>query len=338
MDHVVRACLPLHAKKIIAVVGHQAEQVSAAVETLDVEAVLQQPQNGTGHALLVAKRAISNAKYVIVLPGDAPLIRTETLRAFEKMGFGAKTGEGAENDFGFEARGVDDTVGLDEDGVAKRGVAEDASGADGAAGADFCFAEELDGGLEDGVFTDSDVGIDEDGFRKLDGDAVAHELIAFPFAEGAVDAGEIGAGVAAESFARVGGDFGEDGFAAGVEEGDGVGEIDFAVFVVGFYVGERGPEFGGGEAIDAGINFVEFALIGSELGFLDDGGDGVAGFTEDAAVARGIGEDGGEDSGGGVAGFVFLEKGAKSFRANERGVTGKNDDVLGVADGAFRNE
>jgi UDP-N-acetylglucosamine diphosphorylase/glucosamine-1-phosphate N-acetyltransferase len=81
VDHVVRACLPLHAKKIIAVVGHQAEQVTAAVEPLGAETVLQQPQNGTGHALLVSKRAIGNAKYIIVLPGDAPLIRTETLRA-----------------------------------------------------------------------------------------------------------------------------------------------------------------------------------------------------------------------------------------------------------------
>jgi bifunctional UDP-N-acetylglucosamine pyrophosphorylase/glucosamine-1-phosphate N-acetyltransferase len=81
VDHVVRACLPLHAKKIIAVVGHQAEQVTAAIEPLGAETVLQQPQNGTGHALLVSKRAIGNAKYIIVLPGDAPLIRTETLRA-----------------------------------------------------------------------------------------------------------------------------------------------------------------------------------------------------------------------------------------------------------------
>ena len=81
VDHVVRACLPLHPKKIIAVVGHQAEQVSAAVEPLGVETVLQQPQNGTGHAMLVSKRAIGHAKYIIVLPGDAPLIRTETLRA-----------------------------------------------------------------------------------------------------------------------------------------------------------------------------------------------------------------------------------------------------------------
>jgi bifunctional UDP-N-acetylglucosamine pyrophosphorylase/glucosamine-1-phosphate N-acetyltransferase len=81
LDQVAHACLPLHARKIIAVVGHQAEQVSALVRPLGVETVVQQPQNGTGHALLVSKRAIGTAKFVVVLPGDAPLIRTETLRA-----------------------------------------------------------------------------------------------------------------------------------------------------------------------------------------------------------------------------------------------------------------
>jgi bifunctional UDP-N-acetylglucosamine pyrophosphorylase/glucosamine-1-phosphate N-acetyltransferase len=43
--------------------------------------VLQQPQNGTGHAMQVAKRALGRAKFAVVLPGDAPLVRTETLKA-----------------------------------------------------------------------------------------------------------------------------------------------------------------------------------------------------------------------------------------------------------------
>jgi len=81
VGHVVRACLPVAAKKIIVVVGHQGEKVSEIVEPLGAEVVIQQPQNGTGHALLVAKRAIGNAKLAVVLPGDAPLVRTETLKA-----------------------------------------------------------------------------------------------------------------------------------------------------------------------------------------------------------------------------------------------------------------
>ena len=94
VEHVVRACLGLGAKKIIAVVGHQAEKVAEIVETLGAESVLQQPQNGTGHAMLVAKRAIGNAKFVVVLPGDAPLVKTETLKALiqkHKQGQAAAT-------------------------------------------------------------------------------------------------------------------------------------------------------------------------------------------------------------------------------------------------------
>jgi bifunctional UDP-N-acetylglucosamine pyrophosphorylase / glucosamine-1-phosphate N-acetyltransferase len=80
VEHVLRACAPLKAKKTIVVVGHQAEQVTAVVEPLGAISALQRPQNGTGHAMQVARRALGNAKFAIVLPGDAPLIRTETLK------------------------------------------------------------------------------------------------------------------------------------------------------------------------------------------------------------------------------------------------------------------
>jgi bifunctional UDP-N-acetylglucosamine pyrophosphorylase/glucosamine-1-phosphate N-acetyltransferase len=81
VEQVLRACAPLGAKKTVVVVGHQAEQVMAVVESTGATTVLQQPQHGTGHAMQVARRAIGNAKLVVVMPGDAPLVRTETLRA-----------------------------------------------------------------------------------------------------------------------------------------------------------------------------------------------------------------------------------------------------------------
>jgi bifunctional N-acetylglucosamine-1-phosphate-uridyltransferase/glucosamine-1-phosphate-acetyltransferase GlmU-like protein len=80
IEHVVRACAPLKAKKTVVVVGHQAEQVTAMVEALGAETALQQPQHGTGHAMQMAKRAIGKAKFAVVLPGDAPLVRAETLK------------------------------------------------------------------------------------------------------------------------------------------------------------------------------------------------------------------------------------------------------------------
>jgi len=85
VEHVVRACQPLKAREIVAVVGHQAEDVTAAVAPLGVKTVLQNPQRGTGHAMLVARRAIpARATFAILLPGDAPLIRTETLAALAR--------------------------------------------------------------------------------------------------------------------------------------------------------------------------------------------------------------------------------------------------------------
>ncbi|MDP9147537.1 MAG: bifunctional UDP-N-acetylglucosamine diphosphorylase/glucosamine-1-phosphate N-acetyltransferase GlmU [Acidobacteriota bacterium] len=81
VEQVVRACATLKAKKTVVVVGHQAEQVAAAVEGSGATMVLQQPQHGTGHAMQVARRSVGNAKLVIVMPGDAPLVRPETLKA-----------------------------------------------------------------------------------------------------------------------------------------------------------------------------------------------------------------------------------------------------------------
>jgi bifunctional UDP-N-acetylglucosamine pyrophosphorylase / glucosamine-1-phosphate N-acetyltransferase len=93
VDHVVRACLPLRSRAIVVVVGHQADQVSAAVEPLGARTVLQEPQRGTGHALLVARKALAGARHVLVVPGDAPLLRPETLsalvRAHEQSGAAA---------------------------------------------------------------------------------------------------------------------------------------------------------------------------------------------------------------------------------------------------------
>jgi len=81
VEHIVRACESLKPRETVVVVGHQAEQVAAVVEPFDAVTVTQQPQNGTGHAMQVAKRTLGRAKFAVVLPGDAPLVRTETLKA-----------------------------------------------------------------------------------------------------------------------------------------------------------------------------------------------------------------------------------------------------------------
>jgi bifunctional UDP-N-acetylglucosamine pyrophosphorylase / glucosamine-1-phosphate N-acetyltransferase len=86
VEHVVRACQPLKPRTMVAVVGHQAAEVSAILKPRGVQIIVQQPQRGTGHAMLVARRALSSrAKYAIVLPGDAPLVRRETLAELARL-------------------------------------------------------------------------------------------------------------------------------------------------------------------------------------------------------------------------------------------------------------
>jgi bifunctional UDP-N-acetylglucosamine pyrophosphorylase/glucosamine-1-phosphate N-acetyltransferase len=82
IEHVVSACQPLKPAQILAVVGHQAADVTAVVTELDAQTVVQQPQRGTGHAVQVARRAMrKSAKLALVVPGDTPLLRAATLAA-----------------------------------------------------------------------------------------------------------------------------------------------------------------------------------------------------------------------------------------------------------------
>src|SRR5262249_56284968 len=67
IEQVLRTCAPLRAKKTIAVVGHQAEKVAALAESAGAQAVVHQPQHGTGHAIQVARRPLANANLPILL-------------------------------------------------------------------------------------------------------------------------------------------------------------------------------------------------------------------------------------------------------------------------------
>ena len=79
------------ASKIIAVVGEANQDVRAAAERLGVEIAIQEPQNGTGHAVLCAREAMAGFDGdMIVLCADAPLIRSETISdVFDALGDGA---------------------------------------------------------------------------------------------------------------------------------------------------------------------------------------------------------------------------------------------------------
>ncbi len=80
LEHVIAAARRVaRARDIYAIIGHEAERVREAVAHTGVRFVLQARQRGTGHALQVAHEALAPYRHVLVLSGDAPLIRPETL-------------------------------------------------------------------------------------------------------------------------------------------------------------------------------------------------------------------------------------------------------------------
>jgi bifunctional UDP-N-acetylglucosamine pyrophosphorylase / glucosamine-1-phosphate N-acetyltransferase len=66
--------------RTVVVVGHQAAQVEASFKRADRDFVLQEPQLGTGHAVQMAVPVLDPAGYCVVLAGDVPLLRVETLQ------------------------------------------------------------------------------------------------------------------------------------------------------------------------------------------------------------------------------------------------------------------
>ena len=82
LGHVLVAAGAAEAEQTVVVVGHQAEQVSEHLAEVAPAAlpVLQAVQNGTGHAVRIALEVVPEAAgTVVVLNGDVPLLRPETV-------------------------------------------------------------------------------------------------------------------------------------------------------------------------------------------------------------------------------------------------------------------
>src|SRR5215467_12198520 len=80
LAHVIKAAQQIvPADDIYVIIGHEAESVRKAVEPLGVNFVLQAEQRGTGHAIMCARAEVQRYQNILVLSGDVPLIRPETI-------------------------------------------------------------------------------------------------------------------------------------------------------------------------------------------------------------------------------------------------------------------
>jgi bifunctional UDP-N-acetylglucosamine pyrophosphorylase/glucosamine-1-phosphate N-acetyltransferase len=80
LGHVLHTAEALDPEHLLVVVGHARDRVTATL-TGKAKAVVQETQDGTGHAVRVALETVPDLEgTVVVVPGDAPLLTAETLQ------------------------------------------------------------------------------------------------------------------------------------------------------------------------------------------------------------------------------------------------------------------
>ena len=81
LGHVLATARALGAGRICVVYGHGGEVVREALDAPDLAWVKQDPQHGTGHAMRLAAPHLDESQPTLVLYGDVPLTRAQTLQA-----------------------------------------------------------------------------------------------------------------------------------------------------------------------------------------------------------------------------------------------------------------
>ena len=84
LHYVLQLTEELSLDRVVVVVGYQKDAVLEYVKTAhpSVRSVVQEPQLGTGHAIMQAERPLSDFRgCVLVLSGDVPLLTKESIQA-----------------------------------------------------------------------------------------------------------------------------------------------------------------------------------------------------------------------------------------------------------------
>ena len=80
LEHVIHVARMLSPDRICVVVGHGSDKVKQLIAGNDLIWVSQEQQLGTGHALMQALPQLSADGFTLVLYGDVPLVRVQTLQ------------------------------------------------------------------------------------------------------------------------------------------------------------------------------------------------------------------------------------------------------------------
>jgi bifunctional UDP-N-acetylglucosamine pyrophosphorylase/glucosamine-1-phosphate N-acetyltransferase len=84
LRHLVSTVQSLNINNVHVVVGSGADEVKQSFQNDDIDFVLQLEQKGTGHAVMQALPHLDESKRVLILLGDAPLLKAETIEQMLK--------------------------------------------------------------------------------------------------------------------------------------------------------------------------------------------------------------------------------------------------------------
>ena len=84
LRHLVSTVQSLDINNVHVVVGSGADEVKQSFQNDDIDFVLQLEQKGTGHAVMQALPHLDESKRVLILLGDAPLLKAETIEQMLK--------------------------------------------------------------------------------------------------------------------------------------------------------------------------------------------------------------------------------------------------------------
>jgi bifunctional UDP-N-acetylglucosamine pyrophosphorylase/glucosamine-1-phosphate N-acetyltransferase len=93
--HVIDAARTLSPARLCVIYGHGGDAVPAALAArpdLQCDTALQQPQLGTGHAVMQALPRLDDGAPTLILYGDVPLTRPDTLRKLAEAAGGDRLG------------------------------------------------------------------------------------------------------------------------------------------------------------------------------------------------------------------------------------------------------
>lgn len=85
IEHIIDLCDDLDLGSPITVIGHEADQMRNALKDRKVKFALQEHQLGTGHAVMVAQEQLPEQGNTLILYGDVPLLKKETVADFLKQ-------------------------------------------------------------------------------------------------------------------------------------------------------------------------------------------------------------------------------------------------------------